>query len=125
QSTVTTNIEDRLRSINEQILSRTRLEGVLREFGLYIDQRQKLPMEQVVAMMRSQVNVTPVRGDSFRVAFTSSDPQTAMKVTNRLASMYIDENLRDREVQAEGTNQFLEAQLETARERLVEHEKKL
>jgi uncharacterized protein involved in exopolysaccharide biosynthesis len=48
-----------------------------------------------------------------------------MRVTERLASLFIEENLRDREVLAEGTNQFLEAQLEDARRRLVEHEKKL
>jgi uncharacterized protein involved in exopolysaccharide biosynthesis len=48
-----------------------------------------------------------------------------MKVTDRLASLFIEENLRDREVLAEGTNQFLEAQLEDARRRLVETEKKL
>ena len=48
-----------------------------------------------------------------------------MKVTERLASLFIDENLKDREVLAEGTNQFLETQLEDARQQLVEHEKKL
>ena len=48
-----------------------------------------------------------------------------MRVTERLASLFIEENLRDREVLAEGTNQFLEWQLEDARRRLIEHEKKL
>ncbi len=48
-----------------------------------------------------------------------------MKVTERLASLFIEENLRDREVLAEGTNQFLEAQVEDARRRLMDHEKKL
>ena len=48
-----------------------------------------------------------------------------MRVTERLASLFIEENLRDREVLAEGTNQFLEAQLEDARRRLIENEKRL
>src|SRR5207249_2292004 len=48
-----------------------------------------------------------------------------MEVTKRLASMFIDENLRDRETLAEATNQFLESQLENARARLIEQEKKL
>lgn len=125
RSTVTTRIEDRLRSINEQILSRSKLEPIIKDFGLYVDARQKFPMEEVVATMRDQITVTTVRGDSFRLAYTSGDPVMAMKVTERLASMYIDENLRDREVQAEGTNAFLESQLETARQRLKEHEEKL
>jgi polysaccharide chain length determinant protein (PEP-CTERM system associated) len=125
RSTVTTPIEDRLRSMQEQIRSHSRLEQVIRDFGLYVDLREKFPMEEVVAMMQDQILVSPVRGDSFRVGFTSGDPQVAKKVTERLAAMFIDENLRDRAVQAEGTSQFLETQLETARERLLEHEKRL
>jgi uncharacterized protein involved in exopolysaccharide biosynthesis len=52
RSTVTTRIEDRLRSINEQILSRSKLEPIIREFGLFVDERRKAPMEDVVARMR-------------------------------------------------------------------------
>jgi uncharacterized protein involved in exopolysaccharide biosynthesis len=48
-----------------------------------------------------------------------------MRVTERLASLFIEENLRDREVLADDTNQFLEAQLEDARRRLLEQEKKV
>lgn len=48
-----------------------------------------------------------------------------MKVTERLASMYIDESLRDREVLADSTHQFLDSQLAAARQRLLDHEKKL
>ena len=48
-----------------------------------------------------------------------------MRVTDRLASHFIDENLRDREVLAQGTSQFLTVQLEDARRRLIEQEKKL
>ena len=125
RSTVTTPIEDRLRSLQEQILSTSRLEQVIRELGLYVDMREKRPMEEVVAAMTDQITVSNVRGDSFRVSFTSGDPQVAKKVTERLAAMFIDENLRDRAVQAEGTSAFLETQLETARVRLMEHEKQL
>jgi len=125
RSTVTSRIEDRLRSIREQVLSRSRLEPIIRDFALYVDMREKFPMEEVVAAMRSQVNIATVQGDSFRVSFTSGDPVVAKKVTERLATMFIDENLRDREVQAIGTNEFLEKQLEDARLRLLEHEKRL
>jgi succinoglycan biosynthesis transport protein ExoP len=66
-----------------------------------------------------------VKGDAFRIAYAGDNARTVMHVTNRLASLFIDENLHDREVLAEGTNQFLDAQLEEARRRLVEHEKRL
>ena len=61
----------------------------------------------------------------FVVSYVSNDAQTAKKVTERLASLFIEENLRDREGLAEGANQFLESQLDDARRKLVEHETKL
>src|SRR5689334_5182994 len=82
-------------------------------------------MEDVVERMRGSIAVQVVKGDAFRVSFTSNEARTAMRVTERLASLFIEENLRDREVLAEGTNQFLEAQLEDARRRLIETERKV
>ena len=125
RSTVTTRIEDRLRSINQQITSRTRLEPVIKEFNLYAEQVQTGLMEDVVERMRSDIDTQIIRGDAFRISYVSNDARTAMRVTERLASMYIDESLRDREVLADSTNQFLDSQLAVAKERLVEHEKKL
>lgn len=125
RSTVTSRIEDRLRTITQEILSRTRLEQVIKEFDLYPEERKREPMEAVVERMRRQVNPQISRSDSFRLAFEYTDPVLAMKVTGRLASLYIEENVRNREVQAESTNQFLEQQLNDARSRLLEQEKKI
>ena len=47
-STVSAPIEDRLRSISEQILSRSRLERIIRDFNLYAKERQRLTTEDVV-----------------------------------------------------------------------------
>jgi polysaccharide chain length determinant protein (PEP-CTERM system associated) len=123
--TVTTRIEDRLTTLREQILSRTKLERIVMDFDLYPEARKRMVMEDVIVAMRNDVDVKVERGDAFRVSYTSSDPRTAQKVTERLASLFIEENLRDRELQAEGTNQFLDSQLEEARRNLLEHEKKL
>lgn len=125
RSTITTRIEDRLQSITQQILSRTRLERIIQDFNLYAVERRTAIMEDIVERMRKVIEVQVVKGDAFHVGFTSDDARTAMRVTERLASLFIEENLRDREVLAEGTNQFLEAQLEDARRRLIENEKRL
>src|SRR6185312_14121714 len=122
--TVTMRIEDRLRSISQEILSRTRLEKIIGDFDLYPEERRQLPIEAVVDRMRQDIIVETVRDDAFRIAYSSLVPRTAMIVTDRLASMFIDENTRDREVVSEGTNKFLETQLEDARRQLVAHERK-
>jgi polysaccharide chain length determinant protein (PEP-CTERM system associated) len=125
QSTVSARIQDRLQSISQQLLSRSRLEPIILEFDLYRSQRTARPMEDVVTSMRARIDIQTVRGDAFVLGFTSEDPETARRVTERLASLFIEENLRDREVLADATNQFLESQLEDARRRLIENEKRL
>jgi uncharacterized protein involved in exopolysaccharide biosynthesis len=126
QPTVTTRIEDRLGGIRQVILSRSRREAVIREFDLYADERRTHVMEDVVERMRTtDIEVKVERGDAFRVSYVARDPRTAKRVTERLTTLFIDENLREREAQANQTNQFLETQLDEAKRRLVEHEKKL
>ncbi|MEP7309754.1 MAG: GNVR domain-containing protein [Acidobacteriota bacterium] len=125
RATVTARLSDRLPVISQQIMSRTRLERVIQDFDLYAEERKNKLMEDVVSSMRDDVSVQIVKGDAFQISYSSNDARTAMKVTERLASLFIDENLRDREGLAEGANQFLESQLDEARRRLVEHETKL
>lgn len=134
QPTVRARIEDRLASINQQILNRTRLEQIVREFDLYPEERKTAIMEDVIDRMRTRDIAVQTTGSSdrrensaptFRISYTGGDPRTAMRVTERLASLFIEESLRDRATLAEGTNQFLDAQLLDARNRLIEQEKRL
>ena len=127
RSTVTARIEDRLQSISQQILSRTRLEQIVTDFNLYAEERADDElMEDIVEKMRTRdIFIDIIKGDAFRVSYQAGDPRTAMRVTERLASLFIDESLRDREVLAEGTSQFLATQLDEARRQLVLTENKL
>jgi polysaccharide chain length determinant protein (PEP-CTERM system associated) len=125
RSTVRTSLSERIQTISQQIMSRTRLEAIIVDLNLYPDERRTGLMEDVVEQMRKDVGVNVVRGDAFRVSYISESPITAMRVAERLGGLYIDENLKDREQLAQGTSQFLESQLEDARARLVEHEERL
>jgi uncharacterized protein involved in exopolysaccharide biosynthesis len=127
RSTITTKLSDRLQGISQQILSRTRLDRIIQDFNLYVEERRRGEMaEDVVERMRNKyIEVKIEQGDAFRVGFIGTEPRTVMKVTERLASLFIEENLREREVLAEGTNQFLVAQLEDVRRRLVEKNRQL
>ena len=134
QPTVRVRLEDRLASFNQQILSRTRLEQIVREFDLYPSERKTQLMEDVIERMRTQDIGVQTTGPgataagsapTFRISYSGRDPRTVMRVTERLASLFIEESLRDRSALAEGTNQFLETQLQEARNRLIEQEKRL
>src|SRR6187549_2765501 len=104
KSTVTTDLDERLKSITQQIMSRTRLEEVITQLDLYGEERKTVPMEDLVGRLRDAIDiqVTPPRKvggrladpDSFRLLFTYGDPQTSMRVTEQLASWFIAENSR-------------------------------
>jgi len=125
RSTVTMRIEERLRSLSQEIFSRTRLETVIADFDLYPELRATRPMETVVEYMRTKIQVDTVRDDAFKISYTAGAPRTAMIVTDRLSKMFIDENMHDRSAGAENINQFLESQLDDSRQQLIAHEKKL
>lgn len=124
RATVTARIEDRLAAISQQILSRTRLERIINDFGLYRNLTH-VTKDDVIEGMRSDISVQIVEGDAFRVGYEADDATIAMNVTDRLAALFIEESLKDREVLAKGTSAFLQSQLENARNRLVEHEKRI
>jgi polysaccharide chain length determinant protein (PEP-CTERM system associated) len=125
--TVSESVQDRLPAITAQILSRTELERIIRDENLYAALRARDVMEDVVATMRRDVTTTAVGRDvnSFRVSYVSDSAERAWKVTKELAELYVDQNLKDRQDQADNTRVFLDKQLADAKAGLVEQEKKL
>jgi len=128
--TVTVDVKDRLSTITQQVMSRTRLESIIKEFNLYPEMRKKQTIDEVVDYMRKHIElkVKNTRGKklaSFTISYIGEDPETVMNVTNRLASLFIEENLKIREQEAEGTTQFLESQLEALKKSLEEQEAKI
>ena len=76
-------------------------------------------MEDIVARMRRDIRTAPLKGDVFQVQYTGENPVTVMKVTERLASLFLEESLKDGQRRAEGTVSFLEARIKETAERLV------
>src|SRR5215472_12210603 len=127
-ATVSTDIQDRIATISQQIMSSNQLKKIMDDFGLYKAQRAKLTEEEVLEGMRKDINVTMERGwtgnrpGAFRVGYQGPDPQIVAQVANRLANLYIEENLRVREVQAQGTSEFMDTQLVESKKRLDQRE---
>jgi polysaccharide chain length determinant protein (PEP-CTERM system associated) len=128
RATVTSELEIRLHTISQEILSRSRLESLISRMGLYSDLRGKA--EEAVDRMRRDIRLELRGADanrgntttSFALSYRGRDPQTVATVTNTLASFYIEENLKARERQATGTAEFLKVQLNDAKRRLDEQE---
>jgi polysaccharide biosynthesis transport protein len=133
---VTPNINDdlqeRMQSISQQILSRTRLLHIIDQFNLYAsDHGERLPDDKVESMRKDIGDIELVRDTrtnqitSFNVGYSSRDPRLAQQVTSELTNLFINENLEVRQQQSEGTTQFLEEQLESARKSLAEQEDRI
>lgn len=125
QPIVQSNIEDRLRTITQQVTSRTNLESIITSQRLYTE--TKMLMEQKVQSVRRNIEIDVGSGrgggSTFQISFRDKSPIKARDVTNTLASNFISENLKIRESQALGTSTFLADELLSVKKRLTEKER--
>lgn len=122
---VTGELNERLASMQEQILSRTRLQPEVQRFDLYSD--TSMPMDDKVDTLRKAISVTPVRPmaetgsnslPGFGIAVTLSNARVAQQVCTDITSMFIEESLKERESEAESTTAFLDKELDDAKQNL-------
>jgi polysaccharide chain length determinant protein (PEP-CTERM system associated) len=132
KSTATIDANQRLAILQEQILSDTRLGHIADEFGLYRKLKATKTQDEIMVMMRAKIGVEatltapPARAlKAFNVSFTAANPVLAAKVSNRLASLFIEENLKVREQQVLGTADFFDVQLQKAKEEVDQKAQKL
>lgn len=130
RSIVSTGLDSRISTISQQILSLSNLEKIIDQFGLFEEKDgREMYLEDKIAAMRKRIKVNLSRArsgaDAFSISYKGKDPDKVMRITNTLTSFFMDENLKLREAQAIGTSEFLEAELEKTRRKLVEREQQL
>lgn len=123
-------LQARLQTIEEKLLSRARLLDVVQRFNLYSGQRTKgASTEAIVEQMRRDIRLEPRGVDptvghgatvSFALSYWGDNARTAAEVANALAASYVEDNLKSREHQASSSARFLKAQLDEAKARLDE-----
>jgi polysaccharide chain length determinant protein (PEP-CTERM system associated) len=127
-STVSTDVADRLRTIEEQVKSRTKLEKIIIEHNLYPNIRAERTMTDAIEVFRDNIEIH-VRGGAdsraLQISYLNSDPVKARDITNAIAGMFMSDNLKLRETQAVGTTRFLDRELKRMEEVLVEKEMSL
>jgi protein tyrosine kinase modulator len=138
QTVTTDDLFTRLATMQEQILSRTRLQPLIERYDLYKGER-KTSMEDAVDTMRKAIAVTPVQFDSsmiktgskqptvpgFSISYTADNPRLVQQVCTELTSMFMEENLQQHEQMARGTTDFLSTQVAEAKRALDEQNAKL
>lgn len=131
---VNDNLQDRLQSITQQILSRTRLLLIIDQLNLYSETQshKKINSDEKVDQMRKDIDIELVRDaahenriTAFNIYYSARDPHIAQRVTGELSKLFIDANLEVRQQESEGTTKFLVSQLESARANLADQEVKI
>ncbi len=128
---VSDDLQNRLQSITQQILSRTRLLLIINKLHLYQGGKTHLSPDDEITQMRKDIDIELVRDErsneitAFRINYSARDPYVAQKVTSLLTDLFINENLKTRQQQSEDTTNFIKSQLEAARVNLADQEAKV
>jgi len=125
RSTVSIESKDRLKMLQQDILSRSRLMGVINELDLFKEESRKLSSNAMVNKVRKRIDMQLEGKNSFVLFFEHENPEVAMRVTSRLGSFFVEENIRSRESTAKETSKFLADEVQETRRRLETQEEKL
>lgn len=132
--TATEELDTRLHTINQEILSRARLNDLIRRFDLYPTLTGKAAAETLVERMRRDIEVDLKgvernwgRGATiaFALTYRGRDPWKVAQVANALAAFYVEENEKIRERQASRAAGLLKAQLDEVKTKLEEQESRI
>ena len=116
-------LKEAVATLQELVISRNNLEKVINQYSLYVEDRKRLPIEDVIETMRKDITIVPAtRGDIFSVSYQGREPDKVMKVTNALAALFIEENLKYREERATETSKYTSEELEMAKKVMDEKE---
>lgn len=133
RTTVTGDVTDRMQTLSEEIMSRTRLQQIIDDQHLYPLLQGKMSKEDIIDIMRKAITVdvvTDARSEkhsiaSFKISYVASSPQVAQRVTTEISKIFIQQNLKLRDAQAQGTSRFIDAEVDKARGALEQQEQKI
>jgi polysaccharide chain length determinant protein (PEP-CTERM system associated) len=98
---------------------------VINDLGLFKEESKKISSEALVNRMRERIEIDTKGKNTFILNFQHRNPEVAMRVTSRLGSFFVEENIRSREATAQETSKFLEDEVRETRKRLEAQEEKL
>ena len=130
-SNVASDLQERLESIKQQILSRTLLLHIIEKLNLYPNERARLSPDDLVEHMRKNIDIDLTRSaeheqlTAFNISYSASNPYVAQQVTTELTNILISENLEVRQEQSQSTTEFLQSQLDAARQSLAQQEQRV
>jgi protein tyrosine kinase modulator len=138
ESTIASVADKRLQLINQRVMATDNLLNIIRSYDLYAEARQEQPITDVVELMRENILMELIRTDTtrrsqsteapviaFTVSFMHRNPEIAQRVANELTSLYLSENVRERQAKADETADFLATEARRLEQTIIDIEKQL
>jgi polysaccharide chain length determinant protein (PEP-CTERM system associated) len=131
---ISDNSNQRLASMQQQILSRSGLEPLIRQFGLYKEDVNRVPMDILVERLRNAITISPIQAmaetraqnlPGFTIAVVYRDPGTAQQICAKITSMFVEQHVQERQDLGDQTTQFLSGQLQDAKAKLDDQDARL
>lgn len=129
---VNVNLQNRLQSTTQKVLSYASLEKIIAQFKLYADPprfsgffKAKDPVDQMRGDIKIELVGAPgYRGEffTFKIHYSADTPALAQQVNTELTSLFINENVRAQRQLSENTTAFLDSELADARIKMEEQE---
>jgi polysaccharide chain length determinant protein (PEP-CTERM system associated) len=131
KAVISSDLDGRLASMREQILSRSRIQPIIERYNLYGNSH--LSLDDRLDVVRKGISIKPIHSDisragglpGFYISFTANDARTAQLVCGEITSLFLTANLKQREDMAVGTTDFIKNQLADAKRNLDEQDAKL
>jgi len=127
QSTTTVDLQQRLGTMSQTVLSTTNLQKMIESLNLYPELRQTTPMEQIVDLMRRNITIEVKQGaiSTFTISYESKSKNLVAPVVNQLAASFIGWNVDITDKGGKTVQDFLNKELQEAKLDLEEQERKL
>jgi uncharacterized protein involved in exopolysaccharide biosynthesis len=138
RSTVPATADQRIQVIQQRLMTRDKLLGVVNKFDLFAARRQWMSTIQLIDLMKERTQFgevdlkspsafsnTNTRTIGFTLSFEYEDPQIAANVANEFLTLILDEDARTRSSQASETTKFLESEVTRLQSELSFTETKL
>jgi succinoglycan biosynthesis transport protein ExoP len=129
---VNVNLQNRLQSTTQQVLSYASLQAIIGRFKLYETPprmngffKPKDPVDQMRGDIKIELVGAPgYRGEffTFKIHYSADTPEIAQQVNTELTSLFINENVRAQRQLSENTTAFLDSELADARTKMQEQE---
>lgn len=139
RSTITSYADQQIERIKAQVMTRSRLLPIIEEHGLYQELRDRDTSAALLARFVADITIEVMSAEvidrrtgrptqatiAFTLGYEGRTPEITQKIANELTTLFLSENLKNREQQVQETTAFLKVESEKLAESLAGLEQKI